>query len=61
MGLALAPCVNNPDLKQNTATRPIKDEWGIYDPDQAGFAAILRKIREGKKDKLDSNPSSDRA
>ena len=53
--------MNNPDLKQNTATRPIKDEWGIYDPDQAGFAAILRKIREGKKDRLDSNPSSDRA
>ena len=24
--------------------QPFVDEWGIYDPDQAGLAAVLEKI-----------------
>ena len=24
--------------------RPAHDEWGVYDPEQAGFEAILRKL-----------------
>lgn len=24
--------------------RPVQDEWGIYDPEQAGFEAVLRKL-----------------
>ena len=24
--------------------RPLQNEWGIYDPEQAGLAAVLRKL-----------------
>ena len=30
-------------------TRPIHDEWGVYDPEQAGFEAILRKLESAPK------------
>jgi hypothetical protein len=44
----------------DTPPRPVQDEWGIYDPEQAGFAAILRKIREAGNDDADLNPSPGR-
>ena len=25
-------------------TRPVCDEWGVYDPEQAGFEAIIRRL-----------------
>jgi hypothetical protein len=25
-------------------TRPVCDEWGVYDPEQAGFEAVLRRL-----------------
>jgi hypothetical protein len=25
-------------------TRPVQDEWGLYDPEQAGFEAVLRRL-----------------
>ena len=39
----------NPRAKQlstSTAvlTRPLCDEWGFYDPEQAGFEAIARRL-----------------
>ena len=39
--------------------RPIQDEWGIYDPEQAGFEAILRKL--GERDARKPTSSSDPA
>jgi hypothetical protein len=31
--------------KKNAAPeRPLCDEWGVYDPAQAGFEAILRRL-----------------
>jgi hypothetical protein len=27
-------------------TRPIEDEWGLFDPEQCGFAALLNKLDE---------------
>jgi hypothetical protein len=30
--------------------RPLQDEWGIFDPRQAGLEALLRKIRTRAKD-----------
>jgi hypothetical protein len=30
--------------KSIARTLPFVDEWGIYDPDQAGLAAVLRKL-----------------
>jgi hypothetical protein len=26
------------------AARPVCDEWGVYDPQQAGFEAIVRRL-----------------
>jgi hypothetical protein len=34
---------------EDQAERPIHDEWGVYDPEQAGFEAILKKLQATKK------------
>ena len=26
------------------SARPIRDEWGVYDPEQAGLAAVMRRL-----------------
>jgi len=42
--------VANPDPKAVPLTstrsteRPVCDEWGFYDPEQAGFEAVLRRL-----------------
>lgn len=28
--------------------RPPVDEWGVYDPQQAGFAALFARLRAGR-------------
>jgi hypothetical protein len=33
-------------LKRPKRTRPIEDEWGLFDPEQCGFAALLDKLDE---------------
>jgi hypothetical protein len=33
--------------------RPAKDEWGVYDPQQAGLAALFARL-----DTKDANPTS---
>jgi len=30
--------------------RPLQDEWGIFDPRQAGLEALLRKVLSRAKD-----------
>jgi hypothetical protein len=30
-------------------SRPAKDEWGVYDPEQAGLAALFARLDSGKK------------
>jgi hypothetical protein len=30
--------------------RPLQDEWGIFDPRQAGLEALLRKVQSGSAD-----------
>ena len=49
--LANHPCVANPRrelVSDKTLTRasarPVCDEWGLYDPEQAGFEAIVRLL-----------------
>jgi hypothetical protein len=32
--------------KRVKRTRPIEDEWGLFDPEQCGFAALLDKLDE---------------
>ena len=37
--------------------RPVQDEWGIYDPEQAGLEAVLRKLEpENEETSGDSTP-----
>ena len=54
-GTALASCegvansgssVNTPLTFRNVrqVERPLQDEWGIYDPQQAGLEALLRRL-----------------
>jgi hypothetical protein len=31
---------------RKTPTRPVQDEWGLFDPAQCGFAALLEKLDE---------------
>ena len=28
----------------HVSARPVCDEWGLYDPQQAGFEAIVRRL-----------------
>jgi hypothetical protein len=49
--LATRPTVANPGSKllfestmTSAAARPVCDEWGMYDPEQAGFEAIIRRL-----------------
>jgi hypothetical protein len=49
MGLAISVGVNNPDVNPSSSAapqfrRPLQDEWGIFDPEQAGIEAVLRKL-----------------
>ena len=45
---APAPMVAAADPKKPRPkrTRPIEDEWGLFDPEQCGFAALLDKLDE---------------
>lgn len=31
-------------IKPTTPSQPVVDEWGFYDPDQAGLAAVLERL-----------------
>ena len=33
-------------LSRGTPRRPIEDQWGLFDPEQGGFAALLAKLDE---------------
>ena len=38
--------------------RPAKDEWGVYDPQQAGLAALYARLDDSKEPKTTSPMSS---
>lgn len=40
-GLAIAPGM---DARTTTTPRIVADEWGFFDPDQAGIAAVLDRL-----------------
>jgi hypothetical protein len=45
--LAISRFVPNPGTKQTmtaATARPVCDEWGLYDPEQAGFEALVRRL-----------------
>ena len=33
-------------IKPNVYHPPVVDEWGIYDPERAGLAAVFEKVEE---------------
>jgi hypothetical protein len=35
---------NSKSTSNFECTRPVCDEWGLYDPEQAGFEAIVRRL-----------------
>ena len=37
--------------------RPAKDEWGVYDPQQAGLAALFQRL-DTAKDSHETTPAS---
>ncbi len=48
-----------PDLVPDSlpsAPRPVQDEWGLYDPEQAGLEAVLRRLPVDE----DASDASDR-
>jgi hypothetical protein len=40
------PVQADPKKPRPKRTRPIEDEWGLFDPEQCGFAALLDKLDE---------------
>jgi hypothetical protein len=40
------PAAAAPKPPRKAPTRPIQDEWGLFDPAQCGFAALLDKLEE---------------
>jgi len=43
---AHTPKRSGPGRKKKTAPKPAQDEWGLFDPQQCGFAALLAKLDE---------------
>lgn len=41
-----AAAVAEPDSRKSSKKSPLQDEWGIFDPAQCGFAALLAKLEE---------------
>jgi len=35
---------SNPSVKPPNSLRPVQDEWGLFDPKQAGVEALVRKL-----------------
>ncbi len=53
---AAAPKKSAPRQKK---AKPVQDEWGFFDPEQCGFAALLAKLdeitEEGDADEKDAD------
>jgi hypothetical protein len=62
-GTGLAPALNvaHPEPKPvivSSSRRPAQDEWGFYDPEQAGFEAVMRKLTDNPEPERGSAPPS---
>ncbi len=38
------------DTSERSSARPLLDEWGLYDPEQAGLQAVIRRMSAPKND-----------
>ncbi len=69
MGLATCGGVDNPESYQTSlssieSARPVQDEWGFYDPEQAGLEAVMRRLtanRDENNDAADDTSAFDSA
>lgn len=41
--------------------RPARDEWGVYDPEQAGLAALFARLDAPRKPAADDAPQTTQA
>src|SRR5262245_40248770 len=41
-----SPSAASPTANKFPVHRPLQDEWGLFDPDQCGFAALLENLQE---------------
>jgi hypothetical protein len=44
--VSVAAPVPAPVMRRARRSKPIQDEWGFFDPEQCGFAALLAKLDE---------------
>jgi hypothetical protein len=47
---ASEPAADTAKPKRQRPGAPAQDEWGFFDPDQCGFAALLEKLQEITED-----------
>ena len=52
--IAARPRADVAPRKTKPRERPIQDEWGFFDPEQCGFAALLAKLNEITGDETDA-------
>jgi len=52
---AVASAAKKP-TKRSKKAKPIQDEWGFFDPEQCGFAALLAKLDEITEEDPDFDP-----
>jgi hypothetical protein len=43
---ATAAAADTPVARRSKKSKPVQDEWGFFDPEQCGFAALLAKLDE---------------
>lgn len=44
--------------KTPLSARPARDEWGVYDPEQAGLAALFARLDAPRKPAADDAPQT---
>ncbi len=49
------PIRPRPRVRRRLPRGPIQDEWGLFDPEQCGFAALLAKLKEATREAADGN------
>lgn len=46
------------NINTRLPARPAKDEWGVYDPQQAGLAALFARLDLPVKPAVDDRPKA---
>lgn len=50
VALDVPPAQPSPKARRRIPRGPIQDEWGLFDPEQCGFAALLAKLKEATRE-----------